>query len=662
MYQAPRSLVVVWSDIVKDRLFIFGLIIKIILITTLTPDVQSSWFIPFVVNAIENFGSSPWESFLNSKGDGVAFPYGPVMLLVQIPITFLGWLVDGFYELEYFAGLGFRLTLLSADILLLCLLLQQFEKYSNSLLIHYWLSPIVIFITYWHGQIDLIPVVLFMFSMVLLKSNQIMLSAFLLAAAVAAKHNVLIIFPFVVIYLWFKHNDIKEVSKFLTVFGLSIVLLEGIWLFDVGFHKMVLGSREIDKIFWLFIPIGEQLKVYILPLIYSLMVYYVWRLRRMNYELLLSSLSVAFGIILLLTPASVGWFLWIMPLLAIHYSKKSVGSVILGTVFSITFVIYYFIYSSGSGSILINNFFSIKENLDIINNLHFKSSLYTLLISVFSILILQIFRNGIKDNDYYHLGKKPLIIGISGASEALRNSLSSSLLSLFGANKTIEFPDRNNRNSSNESRTWSAGIYLPADSNKSLSIVKNIKSLLKNEPLNNSEFTFNKGLSRIQVILVNAYYALHYKQLLKMYDIAFFVNSKSNKEDNYLEEESSIYINEQKHISNAVYEISEASIENNNYANICVITKNDIYLQKLMRILVGICGLQVSVDNDDSSENIRFVIQGEVQYEDIRFALNMATPHLSEFTDQENGIKGGSIGIMQLITLIEIDEILNKRK
>ena len=665
MYQAPKSLAVIWPELLKDKVFIAGLILKIILISIFVPDIQKEWFVPFIVNAIESPSFSSWSTFISSEGSMSAFPYGPVMLLAHLPTTFLGWLTDNITGVNYFSGLGFRLSLLSADFLLLSLLLQQFEKNWSDLLIHYWLSPIVIFITYWHGQTDLIPVVLFTYSVILLKNNKLMLSGFLFSAAIAAKHSMLIALPFVMLYLWFRRNSIQDVIQFIVYLILTLIAFEGLLLFDAGFQQMVLGSREVDKVFWLFISMGEQIKIYILPLIYAFLLYFTWRLRRMNYELLLSSLGVAFGIVILFTPASVGWFLWIAPILAIHYSKKNGGMIILGVLFSTIFVTYHFIYSSGSQSIFSNNIVNTINDSAIINSLHIQSISNTILLSIFSIIILQMFRNGIRDNDYYHLGKKPLVVGISGKKGSGKNAFSEALVSLFGKNKTLELRGENYFNWYKNSPMWKTSTKNSPQSSQIFSMIGDLRKLLNNEPANvdgsNNKgiFSIKEKLNSRQVILASGLHTMQHKELLEMQDVSFFTMSKDDiHEDNQEKIDSKKYIEPQSSQADVVYKISE--INNHNYASLDITIQNGIYYQELLRVLVGVCGLQVSVD--EYGANINLVIQGEVQSEDVRFASNLVVPHLSEFVDQEDGFQGGTLGVMQLVTLIEIDEILKQRK
>ncbi len=670
MHQTPRPLAIVWPNLLKNKVFIAGLIFKIILIILFVPDIQREWFVPFIIETIEFPSISPWLNFLDSGGSVSAFPYGSIMLLAHLPSTFLGWLIDTLTGFNYFSGLGFRLSLLGADFLLLSLLLQQFEKYWNGLLVHYWLSPIIIFITYWHGQTDLIPVVLFFFSVILLRNNKLIASGFSLAAAIAAKHSMIIALPFVLVYLWFKRNIIRDVSQFIIYLLLALLLFEGLLLFDAGFQQMVLGSKEIDKVFWLFIAMGDQIKVYVLPLVYTLLLYFTWRLRRMNYELLLSSLGVAFGIVILLTPASVGWFLWIAPILALHYSQKNGGAVTLGILFNIIFVIYHLIYSSGSQLILSNDIAGLIDKAQIIENLHIQSILNTILFSFFSIIVLQIYRNGIRGNDYYHLGKRPLVIGISGKAESGKSAFTDALTSLFGRNKTLELHGKNYFNWRQDSPMWKTITRYNPRSSQNFSMISDLRRLLNNESVSIMSFNHKKGVfskekkfNGNQVILVSGFHTLHYKQLLEMQDVGFFIISKESiKEGRQEKIDSDKYIKPQISQADVVYKIPKIDNHSDNYASLDIVILNGIYYQELLRILIGVCGLQVSVDESDGDGTIKLAIQGEIQFEDTRFASNLVVPHLNEFIDQENGFLGGTLGVMQLVTLMEIDEILKQRK
>ena len=676
MYQASRSLGVIWSDLFRDKFFLFGLIFKIVFIILFIPEIQTEWFLPFIVEAIESPSVSPWSAFVNSGGDTLAFPYGPIMFLVHLPLTFLGWVVDVFTGLSYFSGLGFRVSLLGADLLLLSLLLQQFEKHWRGLLLHYWLSPIVIFITYWHGQMDLVPIVIFIFSISMLRKSKLIASSLILAASVAAKHSMVIILPFIIIYLWFKRSAIADVYKFIIYFLLTLILIEGLLLFDAGFQHMVLENREINKIFWLSVSMGEGLQIYILPLVYLLLVYFTWRLRRMNYDLLLATLGVAFGIVILLTPAPTGWFLWLSPMLALHYSRGNGGSVILGVLFSFVFVIYHFIYSSGSQMIFLEDTVVLINILQFFENLQIRSLLNTILVGIVSVIVLQIFRDGIRGSDYYHLGKKPLVIGISGGIGSGKNSFAKALVDLFGENKVLKLLGEDYSNWDKSSPMWKTITRYDPRSSRHFSMISDLRKILNGEWIKRRTLNQETGRFSIeevqkghQVILISGLHALYSKQLVDMQDVGFFLNSEDGCKEHILDQEDmEKYIHPQATQANVVYKLSPINSEidsselNDNRLRLNIKIQNGAYYQELMRVLIGVCGLQVGVDELDEYGNVELTVQGEIQSEDIRFASIMVIPHLSEFINQEDGFCDGMLGVMQLVALMEIDEVLKIRR
>ena len=90
--------------------------------------------------------------------------------------------------------------------------------------------------------------------------------------------------------------------------------------------------------------------------------------------------------------------------------------------------------------------------------------------------------------------------------------------------------------------------------------------------------------------------------------------------------------------------------------------KNGIYYQELVRILIGVCGLQVNIDSVDERGEVVLEISGDVASEDVSLAINMLAPHAEELLDFSTQFSDGINGIMQIITVIEIDEALRRRR
>lgn len=688
MYQVSRSLGLIWPDLLRDRIFIVGLILKLFFILLFVPEVQQEWFVSFMVQAFEQPSVYPWSSYLDSGGDPLSFPYGPIMFLAHFPSTFIGWLIDSSTGLNYFSGLGFRVSLLMADILILIILLQQFEDRWRGLLIHYWLSPLVIFITYWHGQTDLIPVSILVLSIALLKNKKILRSGLVFAGAVAAKHSMAIVLPFIAVYLWFKRGIITNAYKFVVFFLLALLIIEGPFLFSDGFQQMVLNNREVDKIFWLFVPMGDALKIYIVPLVYLLLLYSAWRLRRMNFDLLLATLGISFCVVILLTPPAPGWFLWISPMLAIHFSKGNIGSATLGVLFGFIFVGYHLIYSSGSDFIFMKNIIMPIFLADFFAQSQVQSLLNTLIIAIVALITLQMFRDGIKGSDYYHLGKKPLVIGISGGLGVGKTTFSSALAKLFGNEQVLKITEDSYYNWSSSSPMRKTVTSLNPRSSSLSKMVYDLRNMLESDLFKgyvynakNKEFRYKAKQRPRQVIILDSAFALYNKQLVEMEDVSFFLDMDDNLRINSQEDDARLnelntqeadfkeYIQPQKTEADVTYKLLPINQEIktlemlDSRVKLKVRVKDGLYCQELIKVLIGVCGLQVNTNQMVNEMNgVEIDIQGDVNAEDIKFASKIITPILNEFIDDENGFFGGKLGLMQLIALTEIDHALKRRK
>ena len=175
------------NNLNRDKIFLVGLAIKLFLIFFINPDISANLFLPFLKNSLENISFDPWNNFLNSGGQINSFPYGLVMLICYTPLSFIGHLLDK-YIIDYnFFELFFKLTSLIFDyILLISLNLITENKNKNLLFISYWISPIVIYITYIHGQLDIVPISILIFSALLFLLIVFLVSLFSCACLILA--------------------------------------------------------------------------------------------------------------------------------------------------------------------------------------------------------------------------------------------------------------------------------------------------------------------------------------------------------------------------------------------------------------------------------------------------------------------------------------------
>lgn len=162
-----------------------GLAVRLLLLAIAVPATYSAWFLPFLAHFGKFAGSDPWTSFLAAGGNPVSFPYGPAYILAFGPPAWLAGLVS-----PRAAALGLGLAVLALDLLLYRTLRRLAGTRHRVVVTYaYWLSPIVVYICYWHGQLDVPPVLLVATSLLLLREARFGRSGFMLGLAAAAKRS-----------------------------------------------------------------------------------------------------------------------------------------------------------------------------------------------------------------------------------------------------------------------------------------------------------------------------------------------------------------------------------------------------------------------------------------------------------------------------------------
>jgi hypothetical protein len=86
-----------------------------------------------------------------------------------------------------------------------------------------------------------------------------------------------------------------------------------------------------------------------------------------------------------------------------------------------------------------------------------------------------------------------------------------------------------------------------------------------------------------------------------------------------------------------------------------------MYYQKMMKVLIGICGLEFKVNRLNNNGKVELEIYGDVKAGDLHLSSGVLIPNLIELIDGEKGFKDGVFGLMQLIALMEINERIAKR-
>jgi len=687
-----------YKKILSDRYFLVGLIARILLIIFLVPKVQTDWFIPFITDSAQNFSLDPWTNHIRNNGDILSFPYGIIMYLIFLPATFIGASIDDVFGTNSFAIIGFETTILVADIALLFALNAYFKDSSPRKVISlYWFSPIVIYILYWYGQIDVIPVVILFFSLLYLKSDNIKISAALLGLAVASKLSAALALPLLVIYFFRNKRLYPWVMTYVVVLLSTILILQVPYiLFSEGVQIMIIYNREFSKIYHWSVNLTENSHVYIVPIVYLLVLYSIWRLERFNSDLLFACTGIVFFIILILTPASIGWYFWIIPFLIGHQLTTGAVGRFFVFLFSGLFVIVGLLNSSGSYV----RFFNIDSTntslyLTEVLSQHHLSLLQTLITFVGLILIIRFYRDGVKNNDYFRLSRKPLAIGIAGPVDSSIDKISNSIAALFPANAVTLLKQENYLLWNSDAPMWNALSAHNPHSTDLMTFTNHAINLLQGKEISHRQydkklgvFTGVKSFNKNDVVLIEGPHALYTSTLLANLDVSIFFESSavlnsmfSNENEiddaNNNDEEASKrrqdetlkYISPQSEnadLSFIINPINEKYFSklNSNEQKLCLIAKikDGILFDKLVHMLIGLCGLRVDVALQEDGSTLLLKIEGQVYTDDIKMTANKIIVNTSDILALKPKWESGLMGVVQLITLAYAANVLHGRQ
>ncbi len=676
-------------------LFWIGLAIRLALMFTPGFHAVNNWYVPFLHASTAQITFDPWTTWINRGGAAVAFPYGYAMWFSFLPLTLIAKLFGISSRYSY------ELTLLTADFALL-VGLRQFLPGRDPLLIGvYWLSPIVILATYGLGLNDLIPVLFLTLSLYFTQQFRFKYAGIACAAAISAKLSMVLALPFFLIYLFNNHSLKQFLAQFLRGFLIGGATLGLPFFFSAGGLHMLVSNPEMGKIYNLTLNLGNNVALYVIPLIYFVMLYIVWRIRRLNYDLFHAILGIIFLLIVLMMPASPGWFIWTIPFLVTYQAMSGRLSIVLTGIFSCFYVVSSLLTTPlleilSFGHFNINSLSYFSKEL----NTHIATLLHTGMVATGLILGMRIWRETVSRNDYFRLSRNPFVIGIAGDSGAGKDTFSDALTGLFGNQSVTTLSGDDYHLWDRQKPMWQVMTHLNPMANDLegfaidlLSLVdrKNIQSrhydhatgkMSKPFIIKSNDFIISSGLHALYLpILRNSYHLSIYldidENLRRLFKIQRDVHQRGKTVEDVLssfdrrELDSARFIRPQAEHADLILSLQPlhpiaipvpTDMKNFRFKLIAR-TRHGLNEFLLLRVLIGVCGLHVDLDDkhDHVSTEVILTIEGDTSAEDIAIAAKILCPRILPFLGILPKWQDGIVGIMQLITLTQINQTLTKR-
>lgn len=437
----------------------FVTIVKLILMGMFSSDYQDLMFIPFVAKFIE--GYNPYDYFNNNTI--TLFPYPPLMLFIESMFGIISLQTDNIFLTRLF----FKIPLLIFDFVGLIYLKKICNLRLKYLFVLYFCSPIILFSTFMHGQLDIIPTIFLIISIYYvtrsINKRDIYLSGLFLGCALATKLHILAVIPIILLYIIRKYDVKTTLIFFIEVLSIFLLFVLPFWC--DGLIQAVLKNKEQAAIFDVFINFNSAK---ILVVVFAVCVLYikVFELLNISKELLLSIVGVLFSVFLMCVSPMPGWFVWVVPYMYIFfvsiYNKKH--KLLLVYAFLNIMYLLYFVLCQKTGFVTLYAGVYSMEFMKI-NSVHVSDTIFSVMTALQMMIIYNMYQFGMASNNLYKRSSTPFTIGISGDSGTGKSELLSNLEDTLGITKILHIEGDGDHRWERGSDDWEYYTHLDPRAN-----------------------------------------------------------------------------------------------------------------------------------------------------------------------------------------------------
>lgn len=508
-------------------LWTIGALARAALIIFALPLIYSQWFLPFLQYWGSNPELDPWTSFLEAGGIPEAFPYGlPYIVAFAPPVAIGTWLGD-----MSGGALALGLSVALLDLLLAGVIARiASPKHAQSAYLFYWLNPITIYVCYWHGQLDVLPVLLIAISLLATYRTRILLAGLALGLAISAKFAMALALPFFLV-MFVRERRYNDRLPALAA-GISLGLIPiAVSVFSPGFRDMVLGTPEAAKIFAATILVTEDHVVYVLPVALAALLLASWRIGRFTPKLLLVQVGLGFLFLYLLTPASPGWTLWLIPFLAVLAPAHGrVSLAITGTFLMLT-LLYHL--NGATGALILGEPvvwpFTVPDAWT--GPLEIGSALLSGIVATGTLIIAQTVRYDIFRDPFFQGSRSPIAIAIAGDSGTGKDTLAAAVGDMFGRRRLAHVSGDDYHIWDRNKPMWLTLTHLNPQANHLKVYFRDVQSLLSGSTIIKRHYDHAVGRmtrpyaqkSR-ELVIASGLHALHNQALNDELDLRIYLD------------------------------------------------------------------------------------------------------------------------------------------
>ena len=517
-----------------ETAIVMTVLFKLLLMGLFSSDYQDLMFIPFVQCFLD--GENPYQYYYDNQLLS-SFPYPPVMLLIE---SVGGILIRLFGECSVFVrNLMFKLPMLLMDILGLYYLMRISRSRRKYILVLYFLSPIILYAAYMHGQLDIIPTVFLIISIYYLTKTGVSTGKItsgewkymlFFTLSLASKFHIASILPLFFLYIAKKKGFRKAIVMTAVPILLTALIVAPFW--GSGFIEMVLFNKEQSAIDNVYLEYGSShllLSILVLLVIY----FQAFHTNQMNRDLLISMAGLLFSVFLSFVPAMPGWFIWVVPFFMLYLAgltENRAKMVVVYGIFNVFYLIYYVFFHVTQFTDLIflgRGLCGLKCTDEDMHNI-----VFTLMVGCFLILVVSMYLYGVNSNSFYRRRSRPFTIGIAGDSGAGKSQLLVMLGELLSEDHILNIEGDGDHRWERGNANWKKITHLNPQANYLYRQAEDLRVLRGNNAVKRADYGHNTGTFTAKrkllpkpYIIMCGLHSLYLPQMRQVLDMKIYLDT-----------------------------------------------------------------------------------------------------------------------------------------